>query len=80
MFYVYLLRSKAFPDQRYIGFTRDLRKRVAVCNAGGSVHTAKYRPWELIGNQCSTPPIDGGVAVAINRLANLLKPHPSRLV
>ncbi|MBA4208872.1 MAG: excinuclease ABC subunit C [Parvibaculum sp.] len=49
MFYVYLLRSTVFPDQRYIGFTKDLRKRVAVHNAGGSVHTAKYKPWELIG-------------------------------
>lgn len=49
MYYVYLLRSTAFPDQRYIGFTKDLRKRVAVHNAGGSVHTAKYKPWELIG-------------------------------
>jgi len=48
MFYVYLIRSKAFPEQRYIGFTTDLRKRIAVHNAGGSVHTSKYNPWELI--------------------------------
>jgi predicted GIY-YIG superfamily endonuclease len=25
MFYVYLLRSEAFPNQTYIGFTTDLK-------------------------------------------------------
>ncbi len=49
MFYVYLIRSKEFPGQRYIGFTTDLKKRIATHNAGGSVHTAKFRPWKLIG-------------------------------
>ena len=48
MFYVDLIRSKAFPKQRYIGFTTDLKKRIAVHNAGGSVHTSKNKPWKLI--------------------------------
>lgn len=47
MYYVYLLRSEAFPDQTYVGFTIDLKARLATHNAGGSVHTAKYRPWKL---------------------------------
>jgi putative endonuclease len=48
MFYVYLIQSEASPDQRYVGFTGDLKKRLAVHNAGGSVHTAKYKPWKLV--------------------------------
>jgi putative endonuclease len=48
MFYVYLMRSIAFPDQVYVGITRDLKKRLDTHNVGGSVHTAKYKPWELI--------------------------------
>jgi len=48
MFYVYLIQSEPFPDQRYVGFTTDLRARLATHDAGGSVHTAKYKPWTLI--------------------------------
>src|SRR3546814_12859125 len=36
-------------DQRYVGFTTDLKKRLETHNAGGSVHTAKFKPWRLIG-------------------------------
>ena len=49
MFYVYLIRSETFPEQRYVGFTTDLKDRLAAHNAGGSVHTSKYKPWTLIG-------------------------------
>ena len=48
MFYVYLLRSDAFSDQRYTGFTTDLRARLKSHNEGASKHTAKYRPWSLV--------------------------------
>ncbi|MGB4058063.1 MAG: GIY-YIG nuclease family protein [Alphaproteobacteria bacterium] len=48
MYYVYLLRSINFPDQRYIGFTEDLKARMGAHNAGESKHTAKFMPWELI--------------------------------
>ena len=47
MFYAYILRSISDPDQRYIGSTSDLRKRLAVHNAGGVPHTAKFRPWKI---------------------------------
>jgi predicted GIY-YIG superfamily endonuclease len=48
MFYVYLIRSIPHPDQTYIGFTQDLKRRLEAHNRGGSVHTAKFKPWELI--------------------------------
>ena len=32
--YVYLLRSKTHPDQRYVGLTGDLAKRLAEHDAG----------------------------------------------
>ncbi len=46
MFYTYILRSISHPDRRYIGSTSDLRKRLAVHNAGGVPHTAKFGPWK----------------------------------
>ncbi len=48
MFYVYLIRLILFPDQVYVGITEDLKKRIETHNSGGSIHTAKYKPWELI--------------------------------
>ena len=46
--YVYLLRSKACADKRYIGVTSNLRKRLVEHNAGKSIHTNKFMPWELV--------------------------------
>ncbi len=48
MYYVYLLRSEAFPEQTYIGCTEDLKQRLDTHNAGNSVHTNKFKPWRLI--------------------------------
>ena len=48
MYYVYLIRSIAFPDKTYIGFSEDLKQRIADHNAGKSTHTAKYVPWKLV--------------------------------
>ncbi len=47
MHYVYLLRSIRNPDQCYISETTDLKKRLAEHNAGLSIHTNKFRPWEI---------------------------------
>jgi predicted GIY-YIG superfamily endonuclease len=47
VFYVYILRSKTHPAQTYIGSTSDLRSRLAQHNSGKSIHTNKFRPWEL---------------------------------
>jgi len=46
--YVYLLRSTKFPKQTYIGFSEDFDQRFEDHNNGKSIHTAKYRPWELV--------------------------------
>lgn len=48
MFYVYLLRSLSNPEQKYIGFTEDLKERLHAHNSGHSKHTSKYLPWELV--------------------------------
>ena len=48
MFYVYLIQSKLFPDQKYIGYTVNLKERLNKHNEGGSPHTAKYKPWKLV--------------------------------
>ncbi len=48
MYYVYLIRSLNDPSKTYIGYTTDIKQRFEVHNSGGSVHTAKYKPWKLI--------------------------------
>lgn len=48
MFFVYLLQSEADPTQRYTGFSSDIVARLKTHNAGGSPHTAKYRPWRMV--------------------------------
>ena len=44
---VYILRSQSHPDQRYIGLTNDLNVRLEKHNSGGSLHTSRFRPWEI---------------------------------
>lgn len=48
MFYVYLIRSIKFPETIYIGYTTNINERLTTHNSGGSIHTSKDRPWELI--------------------------------
>ena len=48
MHYVYLLRSINSPEQTYVGLTSDLEARLEKHNAGGSPHTAKFRPWTIV--------------------------------
>ena len=48
MHYVYLLESLAYPGQRYVGFTKDLKRRFKSHNEGASIHTRKYKPWKLV--------------------------------
>ncbi|MTI89084.1 MAG: GIY-YIG nuclease family protein [Balneolaceae bacterium] len=47
MFYVYILKSKV-KEWRYVGFTRDLRKRVKEHNSGKSRATKNYKPFDLV--------------------------------
>lgn len=46
--YVYLIKSLEFSDVHYAGYTTNLKQRLETHNSGGSIHTAKYRPWKLI--------------------------------
>jgi predicted GIY-YIG superfamily endonuclease len=45
---VYVLRSVRDPERYYIGLTINVFARLSVHNLGGSIHTAKWRPWELV--------------------------------
>ncbi len=54
MYYVYFLCSIANREQRYIGFTSDLKKRLAAHNNGESSHTQKFAPWTLVAYQAFT--------------------------
>ena len=47
MHYVYLIVSVSNPGNRYVGYTEDLRQRLADHNSGKNVSTAPYRPWHL---------------------------------
>ena len=47
MYYVYILKSINF-NKLYIGFTNDLRRRLAEHNNGKSNYTSKYLPWRLV--------------------------------
>lgn len=47
MYFVYLLKSISYPKKTYVGYTTNLGQRLQVHNAGGSPHTAKYKPWKL---------------------------------
>lgn len=48
MYYVYIIKSIVCPDQIYIGYTISLEDRLEKHNSGGSIHTAKYKPWKLV--------------------------------
>ena len=48
MHYVYLIRSLKNSIKTYIGSTTNLRQRLETHNSGGSIHTKKDRPWELV--------------------------------
>jgi len=46
-FYVYILESIQFQDKTYIGFTSNLKHRLAKHNEGGSIYTSKFNPWKI---------------------------------
>ena len=46
--YVYLIRSPSHPDQRYIGITADLNRRLSEHNAGKTRSTRSHRPWVIV--------------------------------
>jgi putative endonuclease len=42
-----MLRSQKNPSKTYIGFTRDLRKRLEDHNQGKNTSTTSNTPWEV---------------------------------
>jgi putative endonuclease len=48
MTYVYLIESVHYRKQHYVGLTHDLKQRLSDHNAGRSIHTRKYKPWNLV--------------------------------
>ncbi len=47
-YYVYRIKSVICPDKVYVGYTTNLKQRLKTHNYGGSIHTRKNKPWELI--------------------------------
>jgi putative endonuclease len=47
-YYVYLIQSTKYLNEKYVGYTTNLKQRLETHNSGGSVYTAELRPWELI--------------------------------
>lgn len=48
MHYVYIIQSVADPEQRYVGYSADLKTRLLYHNTGKSPHTSKYLPWRVV--------------------------------
>ena len=48
MFYVYIIRIETRSEQTHVGFTEDLKQRLATRNQGGSPHNAKFSPWQVV--------------------------------
>ena len=49
MYYVYVLQSVVEPEHFYVGYTNDLKRRIQTHNSGNSIHTNKFKPWNLRG-------------------------------
>ncbi len=47
MFYTYVLKSVK-GDNLYVGYTRDLKRRLLEHNQGLNLSTKPYRPWKVI--------------------------------
>jgi len=45
--YVYMLESLSNPGRYYVGFTENLKDRLAKHNGGEVSHSSKYSPWRI---------------------------------
>jgi putative endonuclease len=61
MWYVYIIRSVAFPEQEYVGASADIKQRLTDHNSGRSAHTSKFMPWTLVW-YCAFPDKDRALA------------------
>ncbi len=46
-YFVYVLRSENF-ERNYVGFTRNVTKRLKQPNLGRTISTKPYLPWQLL--------------------------------
>ena len=46
-YYVYVLQSVNQPEHFYVGYTNDLKLRLAEHNSGTCRHTNVFRPWKI---------------------------------
>ena len=47
-YYVYMLKSKTVKPVTYVGYTKDLKKRIKQHNTGKGAKLTKGRKWSLI--------------------------------
>ncbi|MFH1359703.1 MAG: GIY-YIG nuclease family protein [Candidatus Omnitrophota bacterium] len=47
MFIVYIITSLKDPSKHYVGFTKDLDRRLIAHNARKSLFSRKYSPWKI---------------------------------
>ena len=48
VYYVYMLASKGIKPLTYVGFTKDLKKRIFLHNSGKGAKFTRGRKWTLI--------------------------------
>ena len=48
MYFVYSIQSENNPDKFYVGLTSDVQRRLDEHNAGKSIHTNEFKPWNLV--------------------------------
>jgi putative endonuclease len=47
-FYVYMLKSKSIKPITYVGYTKNLKKRISLHNSGKGAKFTRGRKWTLI--------------------------------
>ena len=47
-YYVYMLKSKGLKPVTYVGYTKDIKKRITLHNSGKGAKFTKGRSWKLI--------------------------------
>ena len=48
IYYVYMLKSKSIKPITYVGYTKDLKKRIILHNSGKGAKFTRGRKWVLI--------------------------------
>ena len=47
-YYVYMLKSKGLKPVTYVGYTKDIKKRITLHNSGKGAKFTRGRSWKLI--------------------------------